>query len=418
MIQNDFAYLIPAEAFVYKVGGRWAFETPVGRSGILHWLLTRGIPAEEANMLLKGYMYHQVHGAEMFPGGPEIHTEPDGSKFINTWTAPTLVPEEGEYPSITRVLSWLTGNDDDALFWLVNWLALKVQNPAIVPKVACVFSTEPGAGKGTLFRIIEEMLGRENCANIDRGALENKFNARWARKLFVLADEVMSNENVADVSNRLKVLIDSTYIELEGKGKDQRSVKNRLAWVFASNDKISPVSVESGDRRYSVFSNQDTIPPDYKVFVNGLYAADRDGMTEEFQKEIQAFYYDLLHLEVDRKLAAKPYSNGARDMLIEAALPTHAMFCKEIDNRGVDRLIAEMVSQGEYQLTQTKKDWDRKEGISAQVLYQVYGHYCKKVGARNMRLNRFLVAIRNHRPLWPVTVLDNMEFFQVNRSGK
>lgn len=393
----EFAYVIPLQGFIYKTGGAWNFDKPVKKEGIVHYLLERGMGQGDILTMLKDKAYLKVFGAEMLPNEPAMYRDRDGNAFINLWVPPTLKPAPGDYPTIEMLLRWLCGNDEAGVEWMVHWLALKVQQPDIVPKVAAVFSTKQGAGKGTLFRIIEEMLGAPNVVQISRNSLESRFNAMWAQKLFVLADEVMTNENVKDVSDRLKQLIDSKNIELEGKGRDQVSSKNRLAWLFASNDTTSPVTVERGDRRYSVFFNHDPLPDDYRQAISNCYEADRLTMTQAFLGELQGFYYDLLNLDVDRGLVSMPYVNEAREQLIEASLPSHEMFFRDVDENGIDPYLEQP-----WQLsTRPRPEWDFGEnGIATEVLYKAYAEYCKQTGQRAFKMNRFGMAAKHHRPAW------------------
>lgn len=401
--QDDFAFLVPSEKFVYKEQGVWKLNSLVGKEGIKHYLKMRGWEDDVITAAIKSGNYMVVADVIMQPNKPPLYSDAQGNVFINTWVAPTIQPQAGLYPSINALLNKITSGDEEGIKWLKHWIALKVQNPEIVPKVAVVISTTPGLGKGTLFYIISCLLGQENCAIIGREALESRFNSRWAQKLFILADEVLCSDNVRDVSDRLKMLIDAPVIELEGKGKDQRQVKNRAAWMFASNDKISPVNVERGDRRYTVFNNHDVLEPEYVDMLNGLFEADRETPTNMFVQEIQAFYYEMLNLEVDRGLVARPYQNEAREQLIDANTHAHDLFFKEVDEYGIDEWLEKVLAQGQdYTLSRSRPSWDFKEnGVATDIIYQCYIEFCKSRGVRGfLKYNRFGAAIRGHRPVW------------------
>lgn len=401
--QDDFAFLIPREKFVYKEKGEWKLDCLVGKDGIRHYLKMRGWEDDLITSCLKAQNYMVVADVIMQPNKPPLFMDTQKNVFINTWVAPTIKPVQGEYPSIQALLEKITSGDEEGIKWLKHWIALKVQNPEIVPKVAVVLSTTPGLGKGTLFYVISRMLGSENCAIIGREALESRFNSRWAQKLFILADEVLCSDNVRDVSDRLKMLIDAPTIELEGKGKDQRQVKNRAAWLFASNDKISPVNVERGDRRYTVFNNHDILEPGYIEMLNGLFEADRETPTNTFLAEIEAFYYEMQNLQVDRGFVARPYANESRENLIEANTHAHDLFFKEVDEYGIDDWLEKVITQGQdFSLSRTRSQWDFKDqGLATEIVYQCYIEFCKSRGVRgHLKYNRFGAAIRGHRPVW------------------
>jgi phage/plasmid-associated DNA primase len=391
------AYLIPDEKFVYQRGERWASGELVGREGITAHLLQQGMDDKTIAHVLATKSYTAAYGFTTEPNAGLVTIDKHKQPWLNAWVPPTLTPREGTYPRIERVLKHLTGYDDTGVEWICHWLALKVQNPGIVPKVAVVLLTKPAGGKGTLNRIIQEMLGPENCAVLERGALESRFNARWAGKLFVLADEVFSKEGGADISARLKVLIDAGTIEIEGKGSNQREITNRLAWLFASNDEVSPLIVEADDRRYSVFANNLVTPAEHKNMIDSLYESDRFTMTESFKAEISAFYYDLLHLEVDRRMVSAPYQNQAREDLIEANIPTHTSFFRHVDENGVDDLLEGVVLYDDFSLGRTRGEWDFGErGLSSDVLYLCYKKFCKESGATALKKTRWGVAAQKH----------------------
>lgn len=399
---TDFAYVIPLEKFVYRLGDTWSISTPVGKEGIVNHLIEDGWPTAQAVKTVKFREYLRVYGAEIAPNKPKIFENAQGRMMLNTWVPPTIQPRPGEYPRLQRVIDWLTCGDKQAEKWIKHWMAWKVQNPELVPKIAPVFITKPGGGKGTLASVMMAMLGRSNCAAIKRAELENKFNGRWAGKLFVLADEILSNENLKSVSEVLKILVDSNDIEFESKGKDQRTITNRLAWMFASNDSISPVVLEEGDRRYSVFANTNDVPPEHEMMFKSMFDQnDTRTPTDGFMVEIEAYYAELLETQVDRWFVSRPYQNDARQQLIEANRPAHELFCRYVDEHGVDEFLDAYAKYPPADMP-NRTEWDfGAEGVATAVLYRAYADFCKRFGARALRVNKFGVAINAHRPAWP-----------------
>jgi hypothetical protein len=417
-VLKSFAYVIPLEKFVYRKADRWAVYEPVGVGGLTAHLYEQGLDEKSVRDLLEQKPYVKTYGWTMEPGAGPVYIDSEDRAYLNTWVAPTLVPEPHPYPRIERLLSWLTQGDSAGAEWICHWLALKVQNPAIVPMVAVVLATKPGGGKGTLAMILRQMLGPENCAVIESGALESRFNSRWAGKLFVLADEVITSESGKDVSNRLKVLITGDDIELEGKGTNQIAIRNRAAWMFASNDDVAPVLVEQSDRRYTIFGNFNELPTDYREMLNRCFEADRRTPTASFSKEIAGFYHDLLALQVDRRLVEYPYDNDARQELIEASLPGHKQFFGHVDVVGIDALLERVVTHGDWSLTKTRPEWDLgAQGVAAQMVYECYRIYCGDVGCKPLRANRFGVAVRKHG--WPTPRLGDARriYYTVRRVG-
>ena len=399
-IGKELVYVVPMEQWLYRQGDAWDVYSPVGKEGITNHLLELGYPPDLVADVIKAKRFIRVYGYEMEPGQPPLYTNHKGQLTINLWRPPTLVPKPGAYPSIQAVLDFVTKGDADGKKWLMNWMAWKIQNPGLVPKVCVVVTSEPGAGKGTLACVMSHILGPWNCDTIKREHLENRFNARWAQKLFVLGDEILSSENMKDISNSLKVYIDSNIIELEAKHQNQRSVRNRLAWMFASNDPISPVVIEKNDRRYTVFSNHDSVPHAYRQMFLGLFEADRYTPTPAFFDEIAAFADALQKTKVDVDWVSRPFENEDRRRLIDANLPGHQLFLKSVQENGIDEYL-EALREDDFELNRTAKDWDfGADGITTQVLYRCYVFFCKRYGARPLRYNKFGAALKSHRPAW------------------
>lgn len=399
-----FAYLVPRERFIYKVSGKWKLDALVGKEGIRHVLQDLGNDLPTTATILRQRTYLRVYGAEMIPKAPAVFTNPEGRLFINTWEPPILQPIEGQYPRIERVINFLTNGDEAGANWLIQWMAAKVQSPTFVPKVAIVFSTEQGGGKGTLAFVMRQILGPGNCAVVKPGELGNRFNKRWVDKLFALGDELFARDDVDVVAEKLKVLIDGDELELEAKGVDQVAVRNRLAWMIASNNKVAPILVERHDRRYTVFANHDKLDPDYQAMLVGCFEADRMTPTPDFSKEIAAFWFDLLKVQVDRLLITRPYENEARANLIEASLSGMELFLKHVGEHGVNDLVTATLENGGWQLASSRKEWDfGKDGMATEVLFKCYEKFCKDAGARPLKRNRFGVALQNNRPKWEKT---------------
>jgi hypothetical protein len=413
-ILEQFAYLIPSERFLYRRGESWAADEPVGKEGILHHLMALGLSPEQAAEVLKSKVYTKAHGIELLPGKQPIHKAKSGRIILNSWHPPELQPRPGEWPTIDRLLTWLTKGDETGMEWLVQWIAAKVQDPTYVPKVAVVLSGEPGSGKGTLGYIMKQMLGADNCADVGRGALESKFNARWIGKLFVFADEVISAENVKDISDALKVLIDGAEVEQEAKGQNQRAVRNRIAWLFASNDRVAPVRVDRSDRRYTVFSNHDKIDSEYRALLNSCFEKDRKTPTETFRREMQAFYADLLELEVDRALIRLPYQNDDREALIHANLRSEELFIQAVNDGHLEQLLEDLCDKDFGELRRSRSEWDFGEkGIATRQLYEAYRLFCSRTGKLPIADNKFGVAIRNQAAPWQHVRVTNAKGRQV-----
>lgn len=401
-ITQRFAYIVPLERFVYKRGMRWNIDEPITEKGMKTLLRGWGLDAEGIKYIMGTSQHIQAYGHDIAPNQPDVFLADDGLPHLNTWVRPALVPATGKWTRLKLVIEWLTGGDLEGERWLLHWMAAKIQDPAFLPKVAVVFTTEQGGGKGTLAYVMRHILGPENTAVIERVNIESNFNSRWARKLFVLGDEVINGDRMKSISEKLKVLIDAGEVELEGKYKDQKAVRNRMAWMFASNSRIGPLDLDESDRRYTVFSNHQPLPPDYREMLNGLFLPDRSTPTPKFWDEIAAFAHDMLQLKVDRRFISRPHVNQDRAALIESSLSAHDLFFVAVEEGGLEEMIEHVVNRsGDWTLQKNRAEWDwGADGISTQMLYRCYVDYCQRTGTRPLRINKFGMAIRHHTPAW------------------
>jgi hypothetical protein len=396
---DQIAYLIPAEKFVFRRrDGTWNSRDFLTPNGAMQFLRSLGCNKDDAKKIVESDAFPRVLGFDFAPGQGPCFKYPDGSWWLNVYAPSTLKPEPGEYPTIRRVLGHLTRGDAEGERWLTHWIAAKVQDPLFLPLVATVIATKPhGAGKNFLVSVIEEILGPRNCAKIKRNELEASFNSRWVEKLFVCADEITSSDNLKDLDQLLKVYIASDELEVNMKHVAQHSTRNRIAWLFASNS-TNPVFLEQADRRYSVFENHDPLTEDYRLAMDRCFEKNRVTKTPVFLKEIAAFYYDLLKLEVDYAFITRPYNNDARKTLIDANLQAHEIFFREVDDGLADRWLRAAEESGHYTETFRNK-WDfGEDGTATQALYAAYVEFCKSRGFKYPKhCARFGAELKSHR---------------------
>lgn len=393
------AYYMPNGKFIYKTRDRWRFDSPLMPEGAKMHLEDQGCDWEDVQEIFKKREYYKVYGTTIHPEKTELVRDEDGLLWINKWVKPTMEPEPGSYPRIWMILERLCGGDKDGLEWLINWLAFKVQNPSAIPKTAVVFSTSPGAGKSIFFRIVSEMLGVENTTVVKADQLESRFNGEWTGKLFILADELVSSDNIMDISQKLKIFTDANEFKEERKGQDATMVKNMAAWVFASNDPISPIKVEQGDRRYTVFFDHTPLSKEYCAKRDSCFGKDRRSLDPAFAAEIRAFWYDLKRWDVDSgdHKFGTPYDNESRNQLLEATRPAHERFFDDVNKYGIEAHVQELVQAGDWELSKSRADWSFDDGcVSSKVVYKCYQAYVKKNGGQTpLAANRFGAAVTN-----------------------
>lgn len=367
------AYHIPLERFVLRhFDGRWDVDHPVAAAAAKQHLIELGHDLDAVKDIIKEADFLRVYGVDVVPGKPSVF-ERGGEMFLNMYVPPALMPDPGEFPLIRELLATVTGGDEGAVTWLMHWLAAKYQQPEIRLMTAVVLQGGQGLGKTLLGEIVQDLLGRENCASIGQSALESVFNGAFARKLFVVADEVVDRENIITTSNLLKKYITDETILVNAKNVKQYPVVNRTSWLFTSNSSV-PVRVEGeGDRRYSVFRGPSVPAPDYRDRLRQAFEGNRP--TPTFRREMAAFAAYLRDVRVDRELIARPYENDARREVALAGRASYLVFFDEMVERSADRVISE-----NSPAFSPPRDWDLGVGVHCQVIYRTYRHWCAANG--------------------------------------
>jgi phage/plasmid-associated DNA primase len=243
---------------------------------------------------------------------------------------------------------------------------------------APVFQGQQGWGKTVLGLILAALIGEENTACISQADLDGNFNGHFVTKLLVIADEVVNQETIRDSESILKKYITDPRIMANVKNTPQYEVMNRMSWWFTSNKAI-PVKVEGrGDRRYSVFAAPKPVPEPHKAMLRSMFGVD-GRFTADAEREVAAFGSVLESHTVDRAAVMTPFRNAAREALIKAGQNSAELFLAEVEERGVEAVMAE------YDLglkVRTEATWDRGDGVVVSAFYAAYQAFCTATGTK------------------------------------
>ena len=229
---------------------------------------------------------------------------------INTFRGLTLKPDASRSCArLVEHLAFLCGGDPALTHWLTCWLAFPLQRLGAKMKTSVVVHGGQGTGKSMLFEAVSRIYG-EYSAVIGQTQIDSAYNGWASRKLFVLADEVLSTREARTIKNRLKGLITGETIIIEEKYRQSRTEQNSMNLVFLSNEE-TPVIVERDDRRFTVIRVE-----------NKQEAAYYDRLAHEIENGgVASFMAYLLAYQVgDFNEHAKPYQTDAKDELVEVSL--------------------------------------------------------------------------------------------------
>lgn len=176
-----------------------------------------------------------------------------GRSGVNTFRPAIIKRTQGDVSPFYHHLDLILPNKNDQRI-LLDFIAHNAKYPGHkIPWAPLIQSTE-GAGKGVFKSLFQHLVGSAYFHSpnakelVESGA---KFNAWMREKLFILVDEIKTDER-RDMIEVLKPMISEKEIEIQGKGHDQRKEDNYSNWTFFSNYKDA-VPINQNSRRFAIF---------------------------------------------------------------------------------------------------------------------------------------------------------------------
>lgn len=211
---------------------------------------------------------------------------PFAMDLIEDYTV-TPFAEEG-FEAIKYHIKVLCNFEDNVYDYFINWLAQMIQFPAIKTVFPTLISDE-GAGKGTLIRLIERMLGPSLCFETTDPLRDvfGSFNELMNGSFFVVLNEI-SRKDTADVLGKLKGLITDNNLTVNVKGMCKFQMQSFHRFIATTNVE-DPASTAKGDRRNFIIRSSDIKCGDKEYFVKlNEYLDDTDvvKMFFEYLKKI------------------------------------------------------------------------------------------------------------------------------------
>ena len=269
----------------------------------------------------------------------------------------------GRCEQLVELLAYLCGEQgqDQAPVteWVLKWLARPLQKVGAKMQTAIVMHGPEGTGKNLFFGAVREIYG-EYGTLITQTELEDRFNGWLSRRLFLIANEVISRQELRHHVGRLKNMVTETVMPIREMWSPIRYESNHANIVFLTNE-LQALQLGPGDRRYMVIRTPAAMP---KEFYDAVVAEIAAG-------GVEALYAHLLELELGTfDEHTKPLLTAAKADLIEIGLSSTQFFQQQL----YDGLL-----------------WPLPYGpCESQDLYQAYQVFCARTGERNpARLNRF-----------------------------
>ncbi|MDB5864662.1 MAG: traC [Betaproteobacteria bacterium] len=307
------------------------------------------------------------------------------AECINLFNGMPMKPcPDGSYLKILQLLQYLCGEAEQdhcpILDWVLRWLAYPLQHPGAKMQTAIVMhGAAEGTGKNLFFRAMQEIYG-EYAGLITQAELESPYNAWISRKLFIVANEVISRAEMKHHVGRLKNYITEPFLPITEKYLPARYEQNHMNMVFLTND-LHALQLSPRDRRYTVIRTPGALPAAYY----------KDVAAELEAGGAAAFYYYLMNLPLGEfKESTQPLLTLAKEELIEQSYNSVQYFQVQLKSGEIGN-----VPYGPCLM---------------QDCYALYLAWCPRVGHRNpLPENRFsteLAAMNGVRHVRKARVID------------
>lgn len=159
----------------------------------------------------------------------------------------------------------LCNNQDNVCDYFIKWMAQMFQYPA-VKTIAITLISKEGAGKGTLLKLIENMMGYSKLMETTHPSRDcwGSFNSMM-QNCFLCNLNEMSLKETADAEGRIKGLITDNALNINKKGIDTYAIKSYHRFFITTNND-NPIKSKKDDRRNVVIISSDELIGDMKYF--------------------------------------------------------------------------------------------------------------------------------------------------------
>ena len=212
----------------------------------------RSIPSKDGSVNpAKEFFEHAPRCSGMAFSPPPVESHPNE---FNLYFGRHLVAKEGDCSNLKAFIRHTVcrGRDDVFKFvWL--WMAHLVQSPGVKPGTAIVLRGEGGCGKSTFGLILEKLCAPYSVTLAEKEHVVGRFAGQHlSTSLIAICTEAVFAGD-PEIGGKLKNLITSTTMSVEGKGLPVTQQSSYLRLFFDSNDqRVVPIEGNGSERRYFV----------------------------------------------------------------------------------------------------------------------------------------------------------------------
>lgn len=277
----------------------------------------------------------------MFWPGAGPFFEHEGKRFINTYRETGIAPcgaldDDGQavVDLFMGHVRFMIENEDEQRL-LVDYLAWIIQHPGQKINWALLIQGAQGVGKSYFAVVMQNLLGLMT-RNVEPMALSGRFTA-WAHgALLAVIEEIrISGENRFELIDRLKPFVSNNVVQIEEKGRDQRTVPNFQTYLLLTNHKDA-LPVNENDRRYApIFSR---VQSEEQLFeeLGGRLGADAyfTKLFDDSERRADALSFFLRNWKISEGFSAKgraPHTSAREEMIALGVSPDRSLIEDAID---------------------------------------------------------------------------------------
>ena len=159
----------------------------------------------------------------------------------------------------------LCGHDENVYDYFIKWIAQMIQYPHI-KSIMPTFISKEGAGKGTMFKLFEKMLGSKKIFETTNPSRDvwGDFNSVMCNCFLVNLNE-LSKKDTMEAEGRIKSLITDYSLVINQKGLPQYKIKSYHRFIATTNNE-EPITSTNGDRRNLIIRSSDEKKGDVNYF--------------------------------------------------------------------------------------------------------------------------------------------------------
>lgn len=196
-----------------------------------------------------------------------------------------IINDEKAVATFIKHCMILCNNQENVCDYFIKWIAQMFQYPA-TKTIAITLISQEGAGKGTLLKLLENMMGYNKLMETTQPSRDcwGSFNSMM-QNCFLCNLNEMSLRETTDAEGRIKGLITDNALNINKKGIDTYAIKSYHRFIITTNND-NPIKSKKDDRRNVVINSSNELIGDIKYF---------DDIRELFSKiEVQKVIYDYL----------------------------------------------------------------------------------------------------------------------------